>query len=89
MGNGAVREKLDVLRRHCDRLGRDYNAIEKTTLGTVHLASGKQSPKDVIEACRSLGALGVQHCIFNMPNVHELDPLRVFGKEIIPAAKEF
>jgi F420-dependent oxidoreductase-like protein len=27
-----VRHKLDVLRRHCDALGRDYDAIEKTIL---------------------------------------------------------
>ncbi len=27
-----MRHKLDVLRRHCDDLGRDYDAIEKTML---------------------------------------------------------
>jgi len=32
-----------------------------------------------------LGEIGVQHVIFNMPNVHELRPLEVFGKQIIPA----
>src|SRR5262245_7325434 len=26
----AVKHKLDVLRRHCDAVGRDYDAIEKT-----------------------------------------------------------
>jgi F420-dependent oxidoreductase-like protein len=30
-----VRHKLDVLRRHCDALGRDYDAIEKTIIGRV------------------------------------------------------
>lgn len=29
---GVVRHKLDVLREHCDRLGTDYDAIEKTML---------------------------------------------------------
>lgn len=29
---GMVRHKLDVLREHCDRLGTDYDAIEKTML---------------------------------------------------------
>ncbi len=85
MGNDTVRQKLDVLRAHCDRLGRDYNAIEKTTLSTVHIAAGQMSAKDVIAECRSLAALGIQHCIFNMPNVHEITPLEIFGKEIIPA----
>jgi F420-dependent oxidoreductase-like protein len=84
MGLDTVRNKLDVLKRHCDKLGRDYNQIEKTTLSTVHLASGKQSPKDVIDGCRALADIGIQQAIFNMPNVHELKPLEVFGKEIIP-----
>src|ERR1700722_9961502 len=33
----TVRGKLSVLKQHCDALGRDYGAIEKTTLGTVDL----------------------------------------------------
>jgi len=88
MGEETVRHKLDVLRAHCDRLGRDYNEIEKTTLHTVHIAPGKQTAADVIAECRSYAALGIQHCIFNMPNVHELKPVRVFRDEIIPAVSE-
>lgn len=29
---GTVRHKLDVLRRHCDDVGRDYDSIEKTMI---------------------------------------------------------
>ena len=89
LGNEAIRSKLDILKGHCDKVGRDYNEIEKTTLGTVQLVAGKMSPKDVIEECRSLAALGIQHCIFNMPDVEELKLLEIFGKEIIPAAAGF
>lgn len=32
LGLDGLRHKLDVLREHCDRLGRDYDAIEKTLL---------------------------------------------------------
>ncbi len=85
----VLRNKLDVLRAHCDALGRDYGSIEKTTLATVHLAPGQKTVKDVIEQCRSLAALGVQHAIFNMPNVHEITPLETFGREIIPAVQGF
>ncbi len=83
----ALRHKLDVLKSHCDRLGRDYATIEKTTLATAYLAPGQKTAKDVIDQCRSLADLGIQHAIFNMPNVHDLTPLEVFGKEIIPAVK--
>jgi F420-dependent oxidoreductase-like protein len=85
MGIDALRAKLDILKAHCERLKRDYTEIEKTTLGTVHLAPGQLSPSDVIEQCRALAGLGIQQAIFNMPNVHEITPLQIFGREIIPA----
>jgi F420-dependent oxidoreductase-like protein len=82
-GPELVAHKLDVLRRHCDAVGRDYGAIEKTTLGTVQL--GKRSAADFVESARALAKLGVEHAIVNFPDVHELEPLRTFGREVIPA----
>jgi hypothetical protein len=79
-----VGPKLDVLKRHCEALGRDYGTLEKTTLNTVHVAPGQMTAKDVIDQCKALAEIGVQHAIVNMPNVHELKPLEVFAKEIIP-----
>jgi F420-dependent oxidoreductase-like protein len=81
----TVRTKLAVLQQHCDALGRDYGSIEKTTLGTVELEPGKMQAKDVIAQCEALAAVGVQHAIFNMPNVHDIRPLEIFGREVIPA----
>jgi alkanesulfonate monooxygenase SsuD/methylene tetrahydromethanopterin reductase-like flavin-dependent oxidoreductase (luciferase family) len=88
-GMGEIGRKLEVLKRHCETLGRPYEEIERTTLGTVHLAPGQMSVADVIGTCRALAGLGIQHAIFNMPNVHEITPLEVFGREIIPAVAEF
>ena len=85
----TVRAKLAILKQHCDALGRDYGSIEKTTLGTVDLQPGKMNADGVIAQCKLLAAVGVQHAIFNMPNVHEIRPLEVFGREIIPAVAGF
>jgi F420-dependent oxidoreductase-like protein len=85
----AVRQKLDVLKRHCDTLGRNYADIEKTTLNTVKLASGEDTASDVIARCRALADEGVQQALFNMPGVEDLKPLEVFGREIIPAVAGF
>ena len=79
-----VRPKLAILREHCDALRRDYGTIEKTTLGTADLRAGKMEPKGVIAHCKALAEVGVQHAIFNMPNVHELKPLEAFAREVIP-----
>jgi alkanesulfonate monooxygenase len=87
-GAAEVGRKLDVLRRHCDSEKRDFEAIERTTLGTAHLAPGKQSPADVIRELRELAKAGVQHAIVNLPNVHEITPLETLAKEVIPAISE-
>lgn len=85
LGPDVIRDKLATLRRHCETVGRDYADIEKTALATINLASGGDTPQQVIGQCRALSDLGVQHVIFNMPNVHELTSLEIFGREIIPA----
>jgi len=83
IGRDALRHKLDVLKRHCDDVGRPYEEIEKSVLGTVRFE--KQSAADVVEKCRELAALGIQHVIYSFPDVHEIAPLRIFAKEVIPA----
>lgn len=86
-GPQAVRNKLDVLKRHCDEVGRPYEQIEKTTLGGVDLR--QSSAADIIARCRALAEVGIQHAIFMMPNVEDITPLEIFGREIIPAVAAF
>ncbi len=85
-GPAVLQEALDTLKAHCERLGRPYEAIEKTALGTAHLTAGGDSVDTMLERLKTLSDLGFTHAIFNMPNVYEITPLEIFGKEIIPAA---
>jgi F420-dependent oxidoreductase-like protein len=87
-GLEALRHKLDVLKQHCEDVGREYSEIEKTTLAGAHLAPGQMSPAQVVQLCRDQAALGIQQVIFNMPNVEEIEPLRIFGREIIPTVAD-
>ncbi len=86
MGMDTMRTKLGILQQHCTDLGRDYASIEKTALSTAHLAIGKMSVDEILKQCQSLAELGFTQVIFNMPNVQDITPLEVFGKDIIPAA---
>lgn len=88
VGAAELSRKLAVLRRHCDELGRDYDSIERTTLGTVQLSGGRQSSADVIRQCRELAQIGVQQAIVNLPDVHEIRPIEQLAKEVIPALRE-
>jgi F420-dependent oxidoreductase-like protein len=87
-GAGTIRHKLEVLRRHCENVGRDYEEIERTALGSVKLGPEAMSPDDVIEMCEDLGEAGIEHLIINMPNVHEISPLETIGQKVIPAVAE-
>jgi F420-dependent oxidoreductase-like protein len=85
---GESRAKLAVLRQHCESVGRDYEAIEKTSLVEVDLRAGKMSGRDAIDRLRGQREEGIEHVIVNMPNANELKPLEQFGREIIPALRD-
>ena len=87
-GLDLLRHKLEVLKGHCQAVDRPYEEIERTSLSTVHLAEGEMTAAQVIDQCRGLAEVGIQHAIFNMPNVHEIKPLEIFGQQIIPAVAE-
>ena len=87
VGRQNMQKSLDTLKVHCETLGRDYDSVEKTTLGTVHL-SGKDTVDGVIRRIQDLSAMGFTHAIFNMPDVYKIEPLETFASEIIPAVAE-
>ncbi len=84
-GPEMLHQKLEVLKRHCAEVGRDYQEIEKTALGAVNLGPGGMSPSQMIGLCQGLAQAGIQHFIFSMPNVQEIQPLEIIGREVIPA----
>jgi len=80
----VLTRKLGILRRHCENVGRDYDEIEKTTLGTIKIAPDAMSSSEVVELCRGLSEIGIDQVIFNMPNAHEIAPIEIIGDEVIP-----
>jgi F420-dependent oxidoreductase-like protein len=87
-GTEEIAHKLDVLKRHCEEVGRPYDEIERTALGGVQLGAGKMSVDDVIATCKQLAGVGIQHFIINMPDAHEIEPIERIGREVIPAVAE-
>jgi F420-dependent oxidoreductase-like protein len=89
---GKLKHKLDVLRGHCEAVGRPYEQIEKTSLGIVHLTrdgrDGSLSPAAAVEHFAALAELGIDHAIFSLPNVHEQEPFELLATEVIPAARK-
>jgi F420-dependent oxidoreductase-like protein len=69
MGPDAVRAKYDVIRRHCEAVGRDDDDIEKTVLTRVDFA--KESDDSIVDRVGRLGDVGTQHVIFGVARVWE------------------
>jgi F420-dependent oxidoreductase-like protein len=82
----SVRAKIDVLRRHCDAIGRRFDDIERTAIASVDF--GKTGVRQTIEYCRNVSAAGIQHLIVSMPGDHEIAPIEAMGKNVIPAVAE-
>lgn len=83
-----IRAKLEVLRAHCDKLGRDMNEIEITALDEVDLRPGRMSAADVVARARAQADAGVQHLIVNMPDASDVRHLALLGREVVPQLQE-
>lgn len=92
MGNDALQHKLNVLRDHCQALGRPYEQIEKTTLDVLHITrdgnNGTMTPAAAIEYFTGLAAMGIDHAIFSMPNVTNLEAFDILATEIVPEVEK-
>lgn len=78
-------ERLEILKGHCQDVGRPYEEIEKTALQTADFEKG--DVQDVIDRGQALGAMGFEHIIFNVKGLYTRETLEKFTKEIIPALK--
>jgi F420-dependent oxidoreductase-like protein len=81
--------KLDVLRAHCDAVGRDYDKIKKTVSGPLDPGPGGQNVNALIQRMRELAKLGITHYHGPVPNVASITPLKMLGQRVIPAVDEF
>ena len=78
---------MNVLKEHCRREDRDYDEIEVTVLCPMEVSENGLSPEDVVEMCSELAGIGIHQVIFNMPNDHEITPIKTIGAEVIPRIK--
>ena len=45
----SIKKKLDILKEHCKNVGRDFDSILKTKLGTIVLDDNREAAKDRVE----------------------------------------
>lgn len=78
--------KLDVLRQHCEAVGRDYDTIYKTVYYAFNTSHGAQR---IIDDLGTLAGLGFDAAIGGVVNVWDVSPVEFIGSEIIPVVADF
>jgi F420-dependent oxidoreductase-like protein len=79
--------KLDVLKRHCEDVGRDYDEIQKTAVYRFDLGEKGERVGETIEELRALHGLGIEVAHGGLRNVWDTKQFEIFQQEIIPAVE--
>jgi F420-dependent oxidoreductase-like protein len=77
-----IAHKYAVLREHCERLGRPYDEIERSTLQSVDPES--QSADQIVAHFGALGEAGAQHILMSVRGVSDVTKLERIGAEVLP-----
>src|SRR2546423_2205438 len=92
MGKDVLQHKLDVLREHCQAVGRPYEQIEKTTLDVLRISrdgrNDTTTPSAALDFFAELASMGIDQAIFSLPNVYEPEVFDLLATEVIPQAQK-
>lgn len=81
--------KLEVLKEHCVREGRDYDTIEKTAQTRFDLGENGENVNKIIEHLHELAELGIEVGHGTLYRVGTLRPIELMAERVIPAVAEF
>jgi F420-dependent oxidoreductase-like protein len=84
-----LEHKLDVLKKHCENEGRDYDDITKTVYHLIDTGENGEKTSELIDELGRLHGLGFSAAIGMVPQVPRLDVLERIGSDVIPVAKAF
>jgi F420-dependent oxidoreductase-like protein len=80
-----IPHKLDVLRRHCDTAGTDFDRIERTCV--FAFAPGKDDA-ELIDRLRWLAGMGIDTVIGRIDGIEARTPVELLARHVLPAAAE-
>jgi F420-dependent oxidoreductase-like protein len=84
-----LEHKLDVLKQHCEDVGRDYDEITKTVYQTLDTGTNGEKTQELIDELGRLHTLGFTVAIGGIPQLPDLAAVERVGSEVIPAAADF
>ena len=88
-GTPDVEHKLEVLRGHCEREGRNYNDIEKTVMTSLDPGENGENVDAILQQLQHYARLGISAAQGIVPGVWKLSPLKILGKEVVPTIADW
>jgi len=82
-----VQHKLDVLKQHCEDVGRDYDEIQKTVLYRFDLGEKGERVGETVEELGRLAAMGFTVGHGGLRNVYDTAQFEIFRNEVVPAVE--
>ncbi len=83
-----LEHKFDVLRGHCESVGRDYDEIEKTVMTSLDPGPNGENIDSMIETLTGFASLGVSEVHGIVADVGTITPLNLIGEHVIPAVAD-
>lgn len=80
-----LEHKLEVLRGHCEALGTDYDAIEKTVTFRFDVGPSGSNVEKTIDELGTLSQLGIDVAHGRVADIATITPLEILAGEVIPA----
>jgi alkanesulfonate monooxygenase SsuD/methylene tetrahydromethanopterin reductase-like flavin-dependent oxidoreductase (luciferase family) len=87
----AIHHKYEVLREHCEAVGRNPDEIERSTLQSLKLEFGGQpgdSPAQVVDRFGELADAGAQHIIFGVRDVAHPGVIELLATKVLPELRK-
>jgi F420-dependent oxidoreductase-like protein len=81
--------KLDVLRGHCERLGRDYADIEKTAVYSFDVGADGERVEQTLDELKAMADLGIQVAHGRVEGVQDIRPIEIIGEKVVPAVADW
>jgi F420-dependent oxidoreductase-like protein len=81
--------KLEVLKEHCQREGRDYADVEKTIAFPFDLGERGENVDTILATLKEMADLGIQTAHGKVVDAGTIEPLKLMGREIIPVVAGF
>jgi len=92
-GPEKIHHKWQVLKAHCEAVGRPYDEIERSTLqGHLNVTrdggGGSETPASVINRYGELADAGAQHILFSIKDPWRTESIELLGSTLLPQLRD-